>query len=132
MLFFCCKKKQKLQRSGLMSKHSNLIVIVFIVWRQFFFLLFCFCETNFDVFRHLLWASWLKRKCTFHGNIYTNEKFNPFSNKICNLYVKKKKKKIYLTDYKRSYFSNFPLVLSANMHKLHLYNPIRGWTKFFF
>ena len=28
---FCCKKKQKLQYSGLTSKHSNSFAIVFIV-----------------------------------------------------------------------------------------------------
>ena len=31
LVVFCCKKKQKLQFSGLRSKHSNLFVIFFIV-----------------------------------------------------------------------------------------------------
>ena len=37
-----------------------------------------------------------------------------------------------LTDYKRSYFPNFSLLLSANMYLLHLYNPLRTLKKFFF
>ena len=94
LLFFSCKKKLKLQCSGLMSKHSNLFVIVFIVWRQFFFCFVLFLRDKFWCFYNFLWAFWLKKKCTFHGNIYINKKLNPFSNKICNFHVKKKKKKM--------------------------------------
>ena len=43
---FLKRRKQKLQCNGLMSKHSNSFLIVFIVCHQFFF----FCKTNFDVF----------------------------------------------------------------------------------
>ena len=95
LLFFCCKKKQKLQCSGLTSKQSNSFNIVFIVWRQFF--LFCFVlflRDKFWCFYHFLWTFQLKNKCTFHENIYTNEKLKSFSNKICNFYVKKEKKKV--------------------------------------
>ena len=43
--------------------------------------LFCFCETNFDVFYHF---SKLSKKCTFHGNICTNGKLKPLSKNIFN------------------------------------------------
>ena len=64
---FCCNKKKKLQCSGLTTKHSNSFVIVFIVWRQFFFgfVLFCFCETSFDVFTIFSELSRLKRNVLF-------------------------------------------------------------------
>ena len=78
------------------------------------FVLFCFCETNFDVFTILSKFSGLKRMILFmdiYQYIYTNQKPSPFSNKICNFYVKNN----ILTDYKRSYFPNFTIVLSANM-----------------
>ena len=93
LLLFFVVERRKLQCSGLTSKHSNSFVIVFIVGRLFLF--FLFLRDKFWCFYHFLWAFWLKRKCTFHGNIYTNEKRNPFSNKICNFYVKKKTKKKY-------------------------------------
>ena len=117
--FFFCKKKQKLQCSGLTSKHSNSFVIIFIVWRQFFCFCFCFCfcETNFDVFTIFSELSGLKRKCTCHGNIYTNEKLNLFSDKICNFYVKKKEKKeLFFNCLQEVIFSQISLVLSSNMY----------------
>ena len=62
---------------------------------HFFFGFVLFLRDKFWCFYHFLWAFWLKRKCTFHGNIYTNEKLNPFSDKICNFYVKRRKKKYF-------------------------------------
>ena len=44
--FFCCKKKQKLQCSGLTSKYSNSFIIVSIVWRQLFFSFVLFFRNN--------------------------------------------------------------------------------------
>ena len=62
---------------------------------NFFFVLLCFGETNFDVFTIFSELSGIKRiYMIIHENIYTNEKLNPFSNKICNFYVKRKKKKV--------------------------------------
>ena len=52
---FCCKKKQKLQCSGLTSKYSNSFVIVFIVWRQC--LLVCVTEQHYvSIFFTRLWS----------------------------------------------------------------------------
>ena len=65
-------------------------LLLFLLFDVNFLVLFCFCETNFDAFTIFSELSGLKR----NGNIYTNEKLNPFFNKICNFYVKKKKKKI--------------------------------------
>ena len=98
----CCFLFVK-RRKITMQWFQNVKTFVFVCYcfyclTSIFFVLFCFCETNFDVFTVF---SELKRECTFHGNIYTNEKLNPFSNKICNFYVKKKKKNDNLTDYKR-------------------------------
>ena len=94
VVFVVKRSKQKLQCSGLTSKYSNSFIIVFIVWRQLFFCFVLFLRDKFWCFYHFLWAFWLKNKCIFHGNIYINEKLNPFSNKICNFYVKKEKKKV--------------------------------------
>ena len=95
--FCCCKKKQKLQCSGL-------------TFLLFDVILFCFLRNKFWCFYHFLWAFWLKKKCTFHGNIYTNEKLNPFSDKICNFLCKKKKKKAIFQLITRGHiFPNFVL-----------------------
>ena len=93
LVVFCLWKEEKLQCSGFTSKHSNSFVIVFIVRRQFFcFVLFL--QDKFWCFYHFLWAFCLKRKCTFHGNIYINEKLNPFSNKKMQFLCKKEEEKI--------------------------------------
>ena len=102
LLFCCCKGKHELQCSGLTSKHSNSFVIVFIVWRQFFCFVFARQILTFSPFS----LSFLNRKkCTFHGNIYTNGKVKPFSNKIYNYLVKKKKKKVIFWLIARSHIS---------------------------
>ena len=93
LLFCCCKKKQELQCNGLTSKNSNSFLIVFIVWRQF--ICFVFARQILMFLPFSLSFRWLKKKCTFHGNIYTNEKLNPFSNKICNFYVKRRRIKLF-------------------------------------
>ena len=81
---FCCKRSKNY--NAVVSRQSIQIrLLLFLLFDVNFFVLFCFCETNFDFFTIF---SELKR------NVYTNEKLNPFSNKICNLYVKKKKKKV--------------------------------------
>ena len=61
VVFFCCKKKQKFQCSGLTSKHSNSFVIVFFVWRQFFL----FLRDKFWCFYHFLWSFWHKKYVLF-------------------------------------------------------------------
>ena len=88
---FLKRRKQKLQCNGLMSKHSNSFLIVFIVCHQFFF----FCKTNFDVFTIFSKLLDLKKYVLFI-EIYTNGKVKPFSNKIFNYLVEKEKKKTIL------------------------------------
>ena len=68
---------EKLQCSGLTSKHSNSFVIVFIVWRHFF--LFCFVlflRDKFWCFYHFLWAFWVKE------NVVCMEIYKPMKNSI--------------------------------------------------
>ena len=47
------------------------------------FFLFLFLRDKFWCFYHFLWAFWVKGNVVFM-EIYTNEKLNPFSNKLCN------------------------------------------------
>ena len=81
----CCKKKQTLQCNGLTSKHSNSFFVVFYCLTSIFFVLFLW--DNFWFFYHFSELSNFKKKTTFHGNIYTNGKVKPFSNKIYNYYL---------------------------------------------
>ena len=46
------------------------LLIVFIVWNQFCFVLFCFCETNFDVFTIFSELSGLKENALSWKYIY--------------------------------------------------------------
>ena len=91
-LFFVWKKKKNYKA---VVSRQNIRIRLFLLFdiNCFCFFFVLFLQDKFWCFYHFLWAFWLKRKCTFRGNIYTNEKLNPFSNKICNFYVKKKKKK---------------------------------------
>ena len=109
----CCffvVKRSKLQCSG---NHQN-IQICFLLF-LLFGVKFC-CETSFDVFIIFSELSGLK------GNVLFMEIYIPMKSLILSItkyaifmYKKKKKKVIFLTDYKRSYFPNFSLVLSANL-----------------
>ena len=92
-LFFVWKKKKNY--NAVVSRQNIRIRLLFFLLFDVNFL-FCFVlflQDKFWCFYHFLWAFWLKRKCTFHAYIYTNKKLNPFSNKICNFYLKNKKKK---------------------------------------
>ena len=119
LLFFVCEKKKN-YNAVVSRQNIRIRLLLFLLFDVNFFCFVLFLRDKFWCFYHFLWAFWLKRKCTFHRNIYINEKLNPFSSKICHFYVKKKKNNI-LTDYKRSYFSNFSLILSANMYCVHLF-----------
>ena len=57
LLFFVVKR---IKNCGLMSKHSNSIVIVFIVWRQSFVVVFARQILMLSPF--FFWAFWLKKK----------------------------------------------------------------------
>ena len=115
-LLFCFAKRTKNYNAMVSRQNIGIRLLLFLLFDVNFFC-FVFLRDKFWCLYHFLLAFWLKKKCTFHGNIYTNEKLNPFSNKICNFYVKKEEeKKNILTDYKRSYSPNFSLVLSANMY----------------
>ena len=74
---FCCKKKQKLQCSGLTSKYSN--SFMYLLFDVNFFVLFCFCETNFDVFTIFSELSGLKR------NVHFMEIYIPIKSSIFSL-----------------------------------------------
>ena len=68
----CCflfVKRRKITMQWFHVKAFEFVCYCFYCLTSIFFL-FCFCKTNFDVFT-----------ITFHGNIYINEKLNPFSNK---------------------------------------------------
>ena len=116
LLLFCFAKRTKNYNAMVSRQNIRIRLLLFLLFDVNFFCFVLFLRDKFWCFYHFLWAFWLKKKCTFHGNIYINKKLNPFSNKICNFYVKKKKKKNILNDNKRSYFPNFSLVLSATMY----------------
>ena len=92
LLFFVCEKKKNYMQ-WFHVKTFEFVCYCFY-WLTSILLLFCL-QDKFWCFYHFLWVFWLKKKCTFHGNIYINEKLNSFSNKKCNFYVKKKKKKYF-------------------------------------
>ena len=120
LLFFVCEKKKN-YNAVVSRQNIRIRLLLFLLFDVNFFVFFLFLQDKFWCFYHFLWAFWLKRKCTFHGNIYINEKLNPFSNKKMQFLCKKEEENNNLTDYKRSYFLNFSLVLSANMYQLHLF-----------
>ena len=73
------------------SEEQNIRIRLFLLFDvNFVFVLFL--QDKFWCFHHFLWAFWFKRKCTLHGNIYINEKLNPFSNKKMQFLCKKEKK----------------------------------------
>ena len=98
----CCKKKKN-YNAVVSRQNIRMRLLLFLLFDVNFFVLFCFCKTNFDVFTIFSELSGLERNVLFM-EIYTNEKFNPFSNKMCNFYVKKKKKK-------KKYFNRLQEVL---------------------
>ena len=93
LLVFLLWKEAKITMQWSHVKTFEFFCHYFNCLTSIFFVLFL--RDKFWCFYHFLWGFWLKRKWTIHGNIYnTNEKLNPVSNKICNFYVKRKKKKI--------------------------------------
>ena len=93
--YFCCKKKQKLQCSCLVKTFEFVCYCFYCLTSVFFgFVLFCFCETSFDVFTIFSELSRLK------WNVLFMEIYIPMKSSIISLtkyaifYVKKKKKKV--------------------------------------
>ena len=109
LLFFVCKKNKNY--NAVTRQNIPIRLLLFLLFDVNFFCFFVFfvlfLQNKFWCFYHFLWAFWLRRKCTFHGNIYTNDKRNPFSNKKYNLYVKKKNKKKYFNWLQEVIFPQF-------------------------
>ena len=96
-------------------KTLNSFFIVFIVNINFF-VLFCFCETNFNVFTIFSRLSNFKKKMYFSWKIYIPiESWNLSLTKYWIIRWKMRRKKRYF-NYNTSYFPKFSLVLSANMY----------------
>ena len=88
----CCfvvVKRSINYNAGVSPQNIRIRLLLFLL----FDINFCFCKTNFDVFTIFSELSGLKRNVLFM-EIYIPHNTNPFSNKICNFNVKKKKKKI--------------------------------------
>ena len=95
ILFCCC--------NGLTSKHLNSFLIVFYCLTSIY--LFCFCETNFDVFTVFSELSVLKRNVLFM-EIYTSMKSSILSlTKYTTFLQKKRRKKLFFNCLQEVIFS---------------------------
>ena len=64
LLIFCCKKKKN-YNAVVSRQHFRFRLLLFLLFDVNFFCLFCFCETNFDVFTIFSELSGLKGNMLF-------------------------------------------------------------------
>ena len=115
----CCfflVKRSKNYNAVVSCQNIRICLLLFLLFDvNFFFVLFYFCETKFDVFTIFSELSGLKSNSSWKY-IYQWKAQSILWQNMQFLCKKEKEKSNILTDNKRSYFPNFSLVLSANMY----------------
>ena len=78
LLLFCFAKRTKNYNAMVSRQNIRIRLLLSLLFDVNFFVLFCFCETNFDVFTIFSELSGLKRNVLFM-EIYTSIKSSIFS-----------------------------------------------------